>query len=508
MLRADRVVRSENGQTRDPGGDTHGPVALDPDACHRALRARDLRFDGVFYVGVRTTGIYCRPICPVRTPGRERCVFFGSAAQAERAGFRACLRCRPELAPGLARIDAIPRLIQRATARIEAGFLDEHSVEDLARSLGVTSRHLRRSMEQALGVSPVELAQTQRLALAKQLLHDTRLPIATVAHAAGFGSVRRFNAVFRGRFDRPPSSLRRASSRDDPQGLVEVHLGVRAPWDGRALLGFLAARAIPGVERVEGDEYRRTVELGTHTGWLSARVDPERRATKIRLTLGLIPRLAEVVARLRALLDLDARPDLIDEHLRAEPALRRSVIAHPGLRVPGAFDGFEVAIRAILGQQVTVRGATTLSGRLVERFGEPLPEAPEGLSHRFPRAEALAATAAEQLAGIGLPGRRAQTIVTLSRAVVEGRVDLSASADPRATIAALCELPGIGPWTAHYIAMRALKWPDAFPVGDLGIQKALRAATPRAAEARAASWSPWRAYGVMHLWTDEAQGAR
>ena len=478
---------------------------LDPDACHRALRARDGRFDGVFYVGVTTTGVYCRPICPARTPGRDRCSFFGSAAEAEHSGFRACLRCRPELAPGHARVDSIPRLVRTAAAQIEAGVLDEHSVDTLARSLDVTARHLRRAMEQQLGVSPVELAQTRRLARAKQLLHDTALPIATVAHASGFGSVRRFNAAFRRRFDRAPSSLRRRTGATRHDDTIDVQLSARPPWDGSALLKFLAGRAIPGVERVDGDRYQRSVAVGPQRGWISIQAHPDQGKAWLRLTLGLAPRLADVVARVRRLLDLDARPDIIDAHLGRDPALRDSIARHPGLRVPGAFDGFEVAVRTILGQQVTVRGASTLTGRLVERFGEALDPSidppPAGLSHYFPPAEVLAKAPSSAVAAIGLPARRAQTIVALARAVVEQRVELQTSADPDETMAALCELPGIGPWSAHYIAMRVLEWPDAFPASDLGIRRALQVATPREAQAHAARWAPWRAYGVMHLWS-------
>ncbi len=478
---------------------------LDPDACHRALRARDGRFDGVFYVGVTTTGVYCRPICPARTPGRDRCSFFGSAAEAEHSGFRACLRCRPELAPGHARVDSIPRLVRTAADRIEAGFLDEHSVDALATSLDVTARHLRRAMEQQLGVSPIELAQTRRLARAKQLLHDTALPIATVAHASGFGSVRRFNAAFRRRFDRAPSSLRRRKDASRREDTIDVQLSARAPWDGRALLEFLAGRAIPGVEEVDAERYQRSVALGSLRGRISIQLLPQQSKAWLRVTLGLAPRLAQIVARVRRLLDLDARPDVIDAHLRTDPVLRDSLARHPGLRVPGAFDGFEVAVRTVLGQQVTVRGASTLTGRLVERFGEAIDPSsdppPSGPSHYWPPAEVLANASSSAVAAIGLPKRRAQTIVALAQAVIDQRVVLETSADPGETMAALCELPGIGPWSAHYIAMRVLEWPDAFPASDLGIRKGLEVTTPREAEAHAARWAPWRAYGVMHLWS-------
>jgi AraC family transcriptional regulator of adaptative response / DNA-3-methyladenine glycosylase II len=480
---------------------------IDADTCWRALGARDPRFDGLFYVAVTTTGVYCRPICPARTPGRTRCVFFSRAAEAERAGYRACFRCRPELAPGSAPVDSTPRLVRAALARIDAGFLNEGSIEALAASLGVTARHLRRAIEGAIGVSPVELAQTRRLALAKQLLQDTTMPLAAVAFAAGFASVRRFNALFQRRFGRPPSALRPAHGDGEPSETITLRLDYRAPLAWAELLAFLRGRAIPGVERVAGDEYARTVSLGEHHGWLAVAPAPGGRAAlRARVSLSLASRLMEIVARLRALFDLDARPDAIAAALGRDRALTRRVAASPGLRVPGAFDGFELAVRAVLGQQISVAGATTLSGRLAERFGAPLAGAPEGLSRRFPSAATLAAAGPARVRAIGLPEARARTIIALARAVADERLELHPGADPAAATAALEELPGIGPWTAQVVAMRALRWPDAFPGGDLGVRKALGVAGTAEAEARAEAWRPWRAYGVMHLWTNASGG--
>jgi AraC family transcriptional regulator of adaptative response / DNA-3-methyladenine glycosylase II len=466
---------------------------LDADACYRALASRDRRWDGVFYVGVTTTGVYCRPICPARTPGRARCEFFSRAVLAEHAGYRACFRCRPELAPGLASVDATPRLVHAAAQRIDAGFLNAHSIEGLAGALGVTSRHLRRAMETELGVSPVELAQSRRLALAKQLLQDTGLPLAEIAFASGFASVRRFNAVFRAQFGRAPSTLRREHAEPGPcEEMIELRLGYRPPFDFAALLAFLSVRAVPGVESVEGGEYRREVALGGRRGTLIVRDDPTRHALVCRVSPSLAPSLMEIAARVRALFDLDARPTVVAAHLARDPRLARLVKARPGLRVPGAFDGFEVAIRAILGQQISVRGATTLAGRLAERFGAPF------------TAPTLAAAPLAAVRAIGLPAARAQTIVSLSRAVADGTIDLSpgAGSDPASTIAALERISGIGPWTAQYLAMLALRWPDAFPAGDLGVRKALGVERARDAETRAAAWRPWRAYAVIHLWTE------
>jgi AraC family transcriptional regulator, regulatory protein of adaptative response / DNA-3-methyladenine glycosylase II len=481
-------------------------VTLDAESCYRVLRARDARFDGLFFVAVETTGVYCRPICPARTPTQARCVFFARAAEAERAGFRACFRCRPELAPGSAPVDSVPRLVQSAVARIDAGFLNEAGVDELAGALGVTSRHLRRAMESEIGVSPVELAQTRRLALAKQLLQDTALPLAEIAFASGFSSVRRFNALFQARFGKPPSALRRGGGAVTGRDGIALRLDYRAPLAWDTLLEFLAVRAIPGVEAVDGGAYRRTVELGGKVGFLAVRHDAQRAALRARVSLSLAPKLMTIVARLRALFDLDARPEVVAEHLGREPVLAALVARSPGLRVPGAFDGFETAVRAVLGQQVSVRAATTLSGRLVERFGRRVEQDAAGLERLFPTAAALASAPVEAVAAIGLPVARARTLVELARAFAEGRLELSSGAGPESAIARLVELPGIGAWTAHYIAMRALHWSDAFPAADLGVRKALGVASAKAAEARAATWRPWRAYGVMHLWSALSQG--
>ena len=468
--------------------------------------ARDARFDGVFFVGVSTTGIYCRPVCPARTPARRRCEFFALAAEAERAGYRACFRCRPELAPGMAPVDARSRLSRRAAALVDAGFLNGRTVDDLAARLGVSARQLRRAMEAELGVSPVELAQARRLAMAKQLLHDTRLPLAEVALSSGFASVRRFNALFQARFHRAPSAIRgarrevRGGDAGGADDTIRLRLDYRAPLDWPTLLAFLSARAIQGVESITESRYRRTVALAPG-GWLEVGARHDRPALEARVSLSLAPHLPRIVARLRALFDLDARPDAIASHLGTDPRLAPSLQAHPGLRVPGAFDGYEMAVRAVLGQQVTVRGATTLCGRLVAAHGRAAPSGIAGLDRWFPEPERIAALSVDELRRIGLPEARARTLRELSRAVVEGTVDLSNMAAPERVIERLLAIPGIGPWTASYLAMRALGWPDAMPAGDLGVRKALGTISTRDVEALAAAWRPWRAYAVMHLWT-------
>ena len=455
-------------------------MQLEPEACYRAMLARDPRFDGVFFVGVTTTGVYCRPICRVKAPRRSSCTFHASAALAEKAGFRACLRCRPELAPGRAPADAVPDLVRRAVRAIDAGALNERSVDELAGSLGVTDRHLRRAMEVVLGVGPVELAQSRRVALAKRLLHDTDLPLAQVAFASGFSSVRRFNALFLERFGRAPSalraSLRRGGGTDERLALV---LDYRPPLDWPALTAFLAARAIPGVERVAEGRYERTVRVGGVAGEVSVEPHATRTALVARVSPALAPQLMHVVARLRALFDLDCEPAAVAAHLGGDRRLAPLVRAHPGLRVPGAFDPFETAVRAVLGQQVSVRAATTLAGRLAARgdFAAFLNGASVG-----------------EIARVGMPGARAATLKALAEAWGNGLHLLER----------LDGLPGVGPWTRAYVGMRALGMPDAFPASDLGVRKALGGANAKEAERLSRAWSPWRSYAVMYLWTGGA----
>jgi AraC family transcriptional regulator of adaptative response / DNA-3-methyladenine glycosylase II len=452
------------------------------DRWYRAVVSRDPRFDGVFFIGVTTTGIYCRPVCPARTPGRDRCRFYRRAAEAERDGFRACFRCRPELAPGSANVDATSRLAAAAVMRIDAG---EDNLEAVARDLGVTSRHLRRVVAKELGVTPVELAQSKRIGLAKQLLQDTALPIAEIAFASGFRSVRRFNALFRDRFGRPPSQVRKTHGA--PEGGIILRLDYRPPYDWDSLLEFLAPRAIPGVETIDDGVYRRTVRIGTKKGTLAVRPMRDRNALRAEVSLSLASVLLDVKSRLRSLFDLDAHPTAVAEHLARDPKLRPFVRKRPGLRVPGAFDGFEMAVRAILGQQVSVKGATTIAGRFVRALGTPYAGA-----FLFPDARVVAETPFT----IGVPKPRTLAIRALARAVRDGLV-LSPHTNPEAAIERLLTIPGIGPWTAQYIAMRALHWPDAYPSGDLVLARS--SSDPEL-------WRPWRAYGAMHIWRNAHAG--
>jgi AraC family transcriptional regulator, regulatory protein of adaptative response / DNA-3-methyladenine glycosylase II len=478
-------------------------MLTDDETCFRALAARDPRFDGVFFVGVTTTRIYCRPICPARTAGRDRCRFFADAALAEKAGFRPCLRCRPELAPGHAPVDAVSRIARIAAARIEAGALNG-SVEKLARDLGLSDRHLRRAVRREFGVSPIELAQTRRLLLAKQLLTESDLPVVRVAFASGFESVRRFNALFRSHYRLTPTGMRRSPRRAPGPDSLRLTLAYRPPLAWDALLAFLAGRTTAGVERVEARAYLRTAAVGHHRGWLKVEPIPDRDALAVELAMGLVPALPEVLSRLKHLFDLSARPDVITGHLRQDARFAMAVDRLPGLRVPGAFDGFELAARAILGQRVSVRSATTLAGRLASRFGEPIETPFAGLDRLSPSPERLADASDLELTALGIAAPRAAAIRTIAAATARRELDLQPGPDPDAAVAALSEFPGLGDWTAQYIAMRALRWPDAFPAGDLGLLKAAGVDSARQLRAAAEPWRPWRSYAAMYLWTTGA----
>ena len=479
-------------------------ITLDPARCYAAVRSRDRRFDGRFFAGVVTTGVYCRPVCPVRPAKPENVRWFACAAAAEAAGFRPCRRCRPEASPGTPAWSGTSAVVARALRLIAAGALDEGGVDGLADRLGLGARQLRRLFATHLGASPAEVARARRAHFARTLLDETDLPMAEVAFSAGFGSIRDFNHALRATFGRTPTALRRARGRRGPvanHGGVTVRLAFRPPLDWSGLLGFLAPRATPGVEAVAAGVYRRTIAIDKGAGTIEVRAAAGEPHLLMRVRLARPERLLQVVARARRLFDLDADPVPIADHLAASPELTPLVARRPGLRVPGAWDAFELAVRAVLGQQVTVRGATTLAGRLVRAFGTPLDRAEDGLTHLFPRPEALADA---DLAALGLPRARAATIRALAGAVASGEVVLDASRGLEDAVARLAAVPGIGAWTAHYIAMRALGEPDAFPAADLGLRRALgngagRLAPARVAE-RAEAWRPWRAYAVMHLW--------
>jgi len=467
---------------------------MNHESCYQAILTHDTRFDGAFFVGVLTTKIYCRTVCTAKTPRSENCRFFSTAAAAEQAGFRPCLRCRPELAPGNARIDAGGRLAADAIRRIEDGALMEMRLEELAAVMGITDRHLRRVIQTEFGVSPIELVQTQRLLLAKRLLTDTNLPITEIAFASGFASLRRFNALFKERYRLNPTELRKSRSDAIASETLVCDLAYRPPFDWQFMLNYLKARALRGVEAVEGDGYLRTVASGKHRGWLSVRAITDKAILRVELSASLAATLLPTLARIKRQFDLSADPQQIARQLGTLAS------ANPGLRVPGAFNGFEIAVRAILGQQVSVKSATTLAGRFVAAFGQPLKTPFASLTHLTPTAEQVASANVEELTSLGIIGSRAKSILALAKAVAEGKLDLVPGSNVEETISRLKELPGIGEWTAQYIAMRALSWPDAFPHTDLGIYKALGETRPKHVLQIAEAWRPWRAYAVMHLW--------
>lgn len=483
------------------------PDRIDADACYRALCSHDARFDGLFFTAVTSTGIYCRPVCRVRTPRRENCRFFKQAAQAEHAGFRPCLRCRPELAPmdrHWSTEDASAILLQQASLWLDdpqhwrdaEGNLGQR----LAARLGVSERHLRRVFQARLGVSPLQYLLTRKLLTAKQLLADTDLPVTQISATSGFASVRRFNAAFLDHYRLNPTQLRRESSaRNSGQGIA-VRLGYRPPYDVAATLAFFRQRLIEGVAFVDDRQrFGQTLRLGSHRGWLLAEFDELRCQLVLRVGDGLREVLPQLIHRLRAALDLDADPSAINA------VLHSAFPAGDGLRVPGALDGFELAVRAVLGQQITVAAARTLAQRLVNRFGESLDTPFAELTRLFPSPEVLARAGGDALGELGIVKQRQAAIVALAQGVAEHGLVLNDSADVPATIAALKALPGIGDWTAQYIALRALRWPDAFPAGDVALHKAMGLQDSkhpaRKAEAASQAWKPWRGYAVVRAWT-------
>jgi AraC family transcriptional regulator of adaptative response / DNA-3-methyladenine glycosylase II len=474
----------------------------------RARQSRDARFDGQFYIGVRTTGIYCRPICPANTPKSENVTFFPTAAAASEAGYRPCLRCRPECAPGTPAWSGTSTTVRRGLTLIANGALDDSNVEELATRLGVTSRHLRRLFTQHLGASPLAIAHTRRLHFAKQLIDQTRLPMQDIAIAAGYGSVRRFNDSFVKTYGRSPRELRRVGELPDdarPDTALTVRLPYRMPFDWPALLAFFAARAIPGVESVDGDRYLRTVSVAGTPGIIELRRD----AGSVLLTMHGIGTqdLFSVVQRCREVFDLDAPTQEIATVLAQDVFLARLLRKHPGVRVPGSWDGFELAVRAILGQQISVKAATTIAGRIARAYGEPLGHGEfAGISHRFPVPERLARA---RFNGMGITGRRAATLRRLAQAVIDGSLSFDTSQDPAEFGASLTAIPGIGEWTAQYVAMRALKHPDAFPAADLGLLRAFERPggerlRPAQLKAMSQAWRPWRAYAAVLLWSSSA----
>jgi len=476
-------------------------MTLDSDACWEAFAARDRRFEGRFVAAVTSTGIYCRPGCPARIPARNRVRFYAHPAAAQAEGFRPCLRCRPDASPGSPAWVGSSATVARALRLIAQGALDDAPVEALAARLGVGARQLTRLFHEHVGAAPGEVARTRRLHFARQLLERSNLPVTEVAFAAGFGSVRRFHEAVRDAYRLSPTALRRARRGTVPEGLV-LRLPFRPPLDWEGLRAFLGARALVGVERFDDGGYHRTFALGADTGVLTVRPAASGDALELSISAATPAALLDLATRARRLFDLDADPAAIGSALARDPRLAPLVARRPGLRVPGAWEPFEMAVRAILGQQVSVAAATTLAARLVALHGRPLAAPAAGLTHVFPTPAALAGA---EVGSFGIPAARAEAIRTLAREVASGALRLGPGATAEETISRLRQLPGFGPWTASYVAMRACGEPDAFPAGDLGIRKALGAPGHPAAEAEcerhSQQWRPWRAYAALHLWS-------
>jgi AraC family transcriptional regulator of adaptative response / DNA-3-methyladenine glycosylase II len=485
----------------------------DREICYRALQSRDPRFDGLLFVGATSTGVYCRPVCPARTPQFRYCRFFGSAAAAQAAGFRPCLRCRPETAPDLASWPGVSNTVSRALALIAEGTLDDDDVKiaKLSERLGVGERHLRRLFLAHLGASPIDVLQTRRVLFAKQLLHETRMTMSQVAFASGFGSVRRFNEVFRELFQRPPSALRKenlAKSVSMEAG-VTLRLRYRFPYDWDAMLAYLQARAIPGVEVVEDRSYQRTVEIDGCVGSVRVVHLHQQHSLGVTIHFSDVRAMPAIVTRVRRLFDIGADIATIDEHLSRDPLLAPLVAERPGLRAPGGWDGFELAVRAILGQQVSVAAARRLAGELVARHGKPVPVGQgghPGLSHVFPSAETIAAA---QSLGLGMPAARQASLKALADAALADPDRFRASRTIDEAIARFRSILVVGEWTAQYIALRALREMDAFPAADAGLLRGARLIgggqpSARSLLSRAESWRPWRAYAAQHLWAVQA----
>jgi AraC family transcriptional regulator of adaptative response / DNA-3-methyladenine glycosylase II len=480
-------------------------LLLDIDRCYRAARSRDRRFDGVFYLAVKTTGIYCRPSCPAMTPRRHNVRFYPTAAAAHDAGFRACRRCLPDATPGSPEWDVRADVAGRAMRLISDGLVEREGVTGLARRLGYGSRHLNRVLSAELGAGPLALARARRAQTARVLIETTPVSMADIAFAAGFASIRQFNDTIRKVYACTPRELRASASKrptePSPPGQLEIRLPMRRPFNAGALFRFLDPRSIAGLESSSGETYRRVLTLPYGPAVVELRPQPDFIRCGLRLTD--LRDLGPAVERCRRLFDLDADPVAVDESLQADPVLRPLVHANAGVRVPGHVDGFELAARAIVGQQVSVAGARTTLGRLLSRFGEPLGFDDADLTHTFPEAGALAEA---DPTGLGMPTSRGQALTSLAIAVAGGEVVLDRGADRGEVTAALLALPGIGPWTADYIAMRALGDPDVFMSSDLGVHHAMQhlglPADPAGADAYAHRWRPWRSYAQMYLWND------
>ncbi|HEY7875699.1 MAG TPA: AlkA N-terminal domain-containing protein [Actinomycetota bacterium] len=471
---------------------------IDFDRCYRAVRGRDARFDGVFFTAVTSTGIYCRPSCPAITPKRANIRFYKSAAGAQAAEFRACKRCLPDATPGSPEWNVRGDVVARAMRLVADGLIDREGVNGLARRLHVSERHLHRVLVQEVGAGAQSLARAQRANAARTLIETTDMPFTEVAFSAGFASIRQFNDTIRRVFDATPTTLRhrRRNGHGVARGALTLRLAYRMPFHESGSFHFLGERAVAGIEEFDGEKYRRTLRLPRSVGIVE--LAPRRGHVACTMYLDDVRDLVAAVQRCRTLLDLDADPVAIDATLSEDPLLRPLVTAAPGRRVPGSADGAELAFRAVLGQQISVAGARTLAGRLVQMLGKPLTSPSGALTHLFPDPDTIADA---DLSELGMPASRRATLHALARALAAGDIVLDPGADRADATRALLAIPGIGPWTASYVAMRALGDPDAFLSTDLGVRKAMRRlGVTDELDARSETWRPWRSYAMQHLW--------
>lgn len=481
---------------------------LDPDVCYRAIQTRDHRFDGLFFTGVCSTGIFCRPVCPATLPKRKNCTFYRSAAAAQQAGYRPCLRCRPEIAPQLWSAADGADMVPQALRLIGAGALDETSVRDLAERLGVSDRYLRRRFAEDLGTSPSQVAKTRRLLFAKQLITDTTLTMTEIAIAAGFNSIRSFNRALQQTYGCAPTELRRYQPTAAATEPITLKLAFSPPYNWDAMAAFRQGRATPGLTIVTPHRYCRTIELEGSQGWIAVEPVPGKHYLCAHIAFPKVNLLAKIVMRLQHMFDLHANGAAIDRQLQQDPVFQQQF--QSGLRIPGAWDAFELAVRAIVGQQVSVAAANTLFERIVTRYGQPLsvPTAPPELQYVFPQPAVLAAA---DLTEVGVIRSRAIAIATLAQTVAANPQFFDQFTTLDETVKRLCQLKGIGPWTAHYIAMRALQAPNAFPPGDIGLLRGMAALGEQLTKAelqqRSTAWQPWRAYAAMQLWAVDSHAA-
>lgn len=475
------------------------------DIYYSAYTARDRRFDGIFFIGVLTTKIYCRPICPSKTPLRKNCVFFESIFAAENKNFRPCLRCRPELAPGNAPADDSKRIAYQIIQRLEDGIIEKNATQtEIADHFELSTRQIRRILQKEIGISPHKILQTQRLLLAKQLLSETKLSITEIAFTSGFSSIRRFNDVFKEHYRMQPSQLRKTLKYDSSEiksnDTSQIFLCYRPPYNWDSMITFLKGRELLGVEYVTKEKYMRTVKIGKYEGWISLSHTPENSALRLEFSHSLCPVLPILLNKIRNMFDLQAHPEAIQEKLKKCKIIGKAVLKNPGMRLPGGFDGFELCLRAILGQQVTVKAATTLAGRLSQTYGKSISTPYQNLTHLTPLAETISKCKETDITKFGITNTRANTIISLAKAYTKGTITLDVGSKPQKAIESLLNIPGIGPWTSQYIVMRGIGWPNAFLKEDLVVRKKLGNVSIKTAEDISQQWAPWRSYAVLHIW--------